>query len=238
MTENTKFIVEDDFWQLFPEARIGIVVCRDIDNTVKKEDEYTQLLRASEKECLKYLPDSELSRNPVISVWREAFSRFKTKKGARSSIEALLKRVYKGNRIGNINPLVDIYNSISLRYALPCGGEDIDRFAGNIRLTKADGNEEFITYGGGDENESPYPGEICYKDDQGAICRCWNWREGVRTMLREETKNAFMIIELVDPDRYDEFVMALEELSMLIKENLGGENRIEILDAQNRSVIL
>jgi len=238
MMENTKFIVEDDFWQLFPDARIGIVVCKGVDNTVKNEDEYSQLLRASEKECLKYLPDSELSKNPVISVWREAFSRFKIKKGARSSIEALLKRVYKGNHIGNINPLVDIYNSVSLKYALPCGGEDIDRFAGNIRLTKADGDEEFITYGGTDENESPYPGEICYKDDQGAICRCWNWREGVRTMLREETKNAFMIIELVDPDRYDDFVKALDELSMLIKENLGGENRIEILDVQNRSVIL
>jgi len=76
------------------------------------------ILRA-EKEALKYLQNEEFSNNEVIKIWRESFQKFKTKKGARSSIEALLKRIDKGNHIGNINPLVDIYNSISLRYALP-----------------------------------------------------------------------------------------------------------------------
>ena len=60
----------------------------------------------------------------------EAFKNLK--QGARSSIEALLKRVNNSNHIGTINPLVDIYNSISLKYALPCGGEDIDKFVGDI----------------------------------------------------------------------------------------------------------
>ena len=229
-----KFIVKDDFWELFPDARIGIVICKGIDNTVKDEQQYSDLLRHGEKECLKYLTDAELSKNDVIAVWRDAFSKFKTKKGARSSIEALLKRVYKGNQIGNINPLVDIYNSVSLKYALPCGGEDIDKFVGNICLTKATGNEEFITYGGEDENESPLPGEICYKDDKGAICRCWNWREGVRTMLTEETRNAFMIIELVDEKRTDDFHAALNELKELITSHLGGDNQIRILDINNK----
>jgi DNA/RNA-binding domain of Phe-tRNA-synthetase-like protein len=108
-----------------------------------------------------------------------------------------MKRVSKGNHIGTINPLVDIYNATSLRYGLPCGGEDIDTFRGDIRLTKALGDESFITLGT-DESAPPYEGEIVYKDDEGAICRCWNWRESVRTMLRESTKNAFLCIELVD----------------------------------------
>jgi DNA/RNA-binding domain of Phe-tRNA-synthetase-like protein len=88
------------------------------------------------------LQNSEFSSNEVIKVWREAFQKFKIKKGVRSSIEALLKRVHNGNHIGTINPLVDIYNSISLKYALPCGGEDIDTFAGNVKLTKALGSEQ------------------------------------------------------------------------------------------------
>jgi DNA/RNA-binding domain of Phe-tRNA-synthetase-like protein len=133
--------------------------------------------------------------------------------------------------------LVDIYNSISLKYALPCGGEDIDKFVGNIRLTKATGNEEFITYGS-DESEPPYEGEICYKDDQGAICRCWNWREGVRTILTEDTTNAFMIIELVDPSREEDFNAALNELAQLIKENLGGTAEIKVLDIHNQAEII
>ncbi len=107
--------------------------------------------------------------------------------------------------------MVDIYNSISLRYALPCGGEDIDKFVGNVRLTTAVANEEFIPLGT-DENSSPYEGEIVYKDDKGAICRCWNWREAVRTMLTENTKNAFLCIELTDEDRVIEFENALKHL--------------------------
>ena len=185
-----KFIIEDDFWELFPNAKIGIITCNGIDNTIKDENQYKDMISQGEKEALNHLPNEEFSSNEVIKVWRDAFKKFKTKKGARSSIEALLKRVSTGKGLGTINPLVDIYNSISLKYAMPCGGEDMDKFIGDIRLTKATGDESFITLGS-DKSEPPYEGEIVYKDDEGAICRCWNWRESVRTMLTEDTKTCF-----------------------------------------------
>jgi DNA/RNA-binding domain of Phe-tRNA-synthetase-like protein len=231
------FIIEDEFWNLFPSARIGIIVCNDIDNTIHDMEQYQELISNAENEALKYFNEMEFSNNNVIKVWREAFQKFKTKKGARSSIEALLKRVHNGNHIGTINPLVDIYNSISLKYALPCGGEDIDTFVGDIKLTKAVGGENFITLGT-DENSPPYEGEIVYKDDEGAICRCWNWRESVRTMLTESTKNAFLCIELVDETRLVELKNALDDLANLVQENLGGTCNISILDFDNRQVPL
>lgn len=229
----SRFIVEDDFWSLFPHAKIGIVICQGIDNSSRDVEKYEKLLREAEKEAHKFLRLEEFSSNPVISVWREAFQKFKTKKGARCSIEALLKRVKNGNPIGTINPLVDIYNSISLRYGFPCGGEDIDTFVGDIRLTQANGNEPFLPLGQ-DENASPYEGEIVYKDDDGAICRCWNWREAQRTMLTENTKNAFLCMELVDETRIDEFHMALKELSDLVPHHLGGMVKMEVLDINHR----
>lgn len=232
-----KFVIEDSFWSLFPNAKIGIVICHGIDNSIKDKDQYAEMISEAEKEALKHLQNSEFSNNAVIKVWREAFQKFKTKKGARSSIEALLKRVHNGNHIGTINPLVDIYNSISLRYALPCGGEDIDKFAGCIRLTAAVGNEEFIPLGT-DENSPPYEGEIVYKDDKGAICRCWNWREAVRTMLTENTTNAFLCIELTDENRLIEFESALKELSKAVQDNLGGTSKISILDINNKEVAI
>ncbi|MCB2309631.1 B3/4 domain-containing protein [Clostridium tagluense] len=230
-----KFVVEDDFWTLFPSARIGVVVCYGIDNTIKDKEKYKEMISNSEKEALKHLKNAEFSGNEVIKVWREAFQKFKTKKGARSSIEALLKRVHNGNHLGTINPLVDIYNSISLRYGLPCGGEDIDTFASDIRLTKAIGNESFVTLGT-DENAPPYEGEIVYKDNEGAICRCWNWREAVRTMLTENTNNAFLCIELVDEKRYVEFENALKELAKTVQNDLGGTTQISILDINNKKI--
>ncbi|WP_415349686.1 B3/4 domain-containing protein [Clostridium perfringens] len=232
-----KFIIEDDFWELFPNAKIGIITCNGIDNTIKDENQYKDMISQGEKEALTHLSNEEFSSNEVIKVWRDAFKKFKTKKGARSSIEALLKRVSTGKGLGTINPLVDIYNSISLKYAMPCGGEDMDKFIGDIRLTKATGDESFITLGS-DKSEPPYEGEIVYKDDEGAICRCWNWRESVRTMLTEDTKNAFLCIELVDEKREKDFENALKELSQLVEENLGGKSEISILHINNKEAII
>ena len=232
-----KFIIEDDFWNLFPNAKIGIVICRNIDNSINNESHLKEMLLSSEKECLNHLQDSEFSKNAVIKVWREAFQKFKTKKGARSSIEALLKRIYNGNHLGNINPLVDIYNSASLKYALPCGGEDIDTFVGNIKLTQANGNEDFITLGS-DKSEPPYEGEIIYKDELGAICRCWNWRESVRTMLTENTKHAFLCIESVDEKRTNSLYEALDYLKENVRSNLGGTCESFVLDVNNKEINL
>jgi DNA/RNA-binding domain of Phe-tRNA-synthetase-like protein len=91
-----KFIVEDDFWELFPKARIGVVVCKGIDNLIRDEDKFKELLSQAEIKALTYLTEEQFSNNSVIQVWREAFKKFKTKKGVRSSIEALLKRVDNG----------------------------------------------------------------------------------------------------------------------------------------------
>lgn len=230
-----KFIVEDGFWELFPGTRIGVVVCRNVDNSIKDTVEYEKMLRQAEREAGSYFKEEALSSNPVIAVWRDAFKKFKTKKGARSSIEALLKRVQKGGQIGTINPLVDIYNSISIRYALPCGGEDMDAFEGDLRLTKAVGNEQFVPLGSS-ENEPPYPDKIVYKDDKGAVCRCWNWREAQRTILTEDTKNVFFCIELVDDTRTDEFNSALKELAELVSKYLGGTVETHVLDINKRKI--
>lgn len=231
----SKFVIEESFWELFPRAKIGVIICKGIDNSIRDKEKFEELLSVAEKEALTYLQAEEFSNNQVIKVWREAFQKFKTKKGARSSIEALLKRIHNGNHLGTINPLVDMYNAVSLSYALPCGGEDIDTFAGDIRLTRAIGNEGFIPLGS-EENSPPYEGEIIYKDDMAAICRCWNWRESLRTMLTENTKNAFLCIELVDEERLKEFEKALEYLKEIVSKNIGGTNIISILDCNNREI--
>jgi DNA/RNA-binding domain of Phe-tRNA-synthetase-like protein len=232
-----RFVVEDEFWSLFPNAKIGVVICLGIDNSIKDKEKYEEMILKAEKEALIHIQNAEFSNNAVIKVWREAFQKFKTKKGARSSIEALVKRVHNGNHIGTINPLVDIYNSVSLTYALPCGGEDIDTFAGDIRLTRAAGNEEFVPLGT-DENAPPYEGEIVYKDDKGAICRCLNWRESLRTMLTENTKNSFLCIESVDESRFAEFQKALKYLAETVHDNMGGTSKTAILDINNREITI
>lgn len=228
----TRFIVDNIFWEKFPNAKVGVVICKNIDNLKKTEEYYQNLLLSAMKESQKHIENPDFSKNEVIKIWREAFREFKTKKGARSSIEALLKRVQNGNNINTINPLVDIYNSISLKYAVPCGGEDIETFVGDVRLTAATGNETFVPVGA-EESDPPYQGEIIYKDDAGAICRCLNWRESKRTMLTENTKNALMCMESINEESGEILKEALNELSKLIEVNLGAKTEIFILNKDN-----
>ena len=223
----SKFIVKPDFWDLFPQATIAVVLAKGVDNA-SACPEAEALQESAYKEAGKYLGAAAFAENPAVAVWREAYRQFKTKKGARCSIEALLKRVENGRGVGPINPLVDIYNAVSLTYGLPCGGEDLDTFQGDLLLTTADGAEPFRALGD-EEDEPPFPGEVVYKDDAGAVCRCWNWRDGQRTMLTGNTKNAFLILECVDPARTDDLKAAAAMLAEKVQALCGGTASVHIL---------
>lgn len=220
-----KFIAEESFWELFPEAAIGVVVATGMKPTgeVPFEDSaaIAKLLAEANTQADRHLTSNTISQNEAVRVWREAYQRFKTKKGARCSIENLLKRVLKGNPVGSITPSVDIYNAISLKYALPVGGEDIDSFEGNLRLGITEGGDAFRALGE-DEDDPTLAGELCYRDDAGAVCRCWNWRDGRRTALSDDSKSAFLVIECVDPTRLGDLDAALRELAQLVERFLGA----------------
>ncbi len=235
------FIIKDDFWELFPQVEIAVISAKGIRNTeahvAEVRQEIHELLKESSKEANKFLTEESFSENKVISVWRKAYQQFKTKKGVRCSIEALLKRIEKGKGVSPINPLVDIYNSVSLKYGLPCGGEDMDNFKGDLLLTKAIGGELFLALGD-EENDNALPGEIIYKDEAGAVCRCWNWRDGQRTMLTENTVNAFLIIESVDTDKRCDLEAAASLLAELTQKYLGGTTEISIMNNMKRELAL
>ena len=158
-----KVTVEHEFWQVFPKAQISILVVKGLDNSVdeSKNSYFKSLLDKGAKRAEDFILDENFTQNEVIQEWRQAFSKFKTKKGARSSIEALLKRVSQEREFHPINPLVDIYNSVSLSYAVPCGGEDLDKIVGGLHLGKAKGGEVFFPLGA--ESDIPaLPEEIIY----------------------------------------------------------------------------
>lgn len=217
-----KFEVTEEFWTLFPQGEIFLLVAKGLDNRVDpdKEEHFADLLKQATVSAQKHIEEITFTDNPVIKEWRQAFTLFKTKKGARSSIEALLKRVSQDREFSPINPLVDLYNSISLRYGVPCGGEDLDQIQGDLRLGLAKGGESFRPLGA-EEDAPALPGEVIYFDDEGAICRCFNWREAQRTMLREDTKNAVLVIEAVNERQALVAKEAAEELKKLIEKELG-----------------
>lgn len=235
------FVAEDSFWELFPQAAIGVVVVKGMKPAAQISQEdvdaIAALLDRANIDAERHLTSDTISENAPVKAWREAYRKFKTKKGARCSIENLLKRVLKGKPVGHITPAVDIYNTVSLTYALPVGGEDLHAIEGNLRLTVTDGGDAFLPLG--EETDDPtLPGELAYIDDAGAVCRCWNWRDGVRTMLTESTTNAFLILESVDPARHDDLAAALDDLAARTQAALGGEMESHIVTKDSPAIAL
>lgn len=76
--------VENEFWTLFPEAQISIMVVKGLDNSVdeSKDPYFKSLLDKGTKRAEDFIPDENFTQNDVIQEWRQAFSKFKTKKGA------------------------------------------------------------------------------------------------------------------------------------------------------------
>ncbi|WP_458376561.1 B3/B4 domain-containing protein [Pseudomonas pergaminensis] len=149
-----------------------------------------------------------------LEAWGEAFRKFGAKpQRTPCSAEALLKRVKKDGVLPAIDPIVDLYNAISIQYAIPVGGENFAAYVGMPRLTIADGSEEFDTMKGGEPaNESPDAGEVVWRDDRGVTCRRWNWRQGVRTRLDSEAKQMWFILESLPEMPIEALNAAADEL--------------------------
>lgn len=157
-------------------------------------------LREAEAQAHLLLDGCEPHDLPEVHRWRQAYQSFGVKpREARSSVEALLRRV--GSGLPRINRLTDVYNAVSVLHLLPIGGEDLTGYVGPARLVVATGEETFDTVADGEPAvHVAAPGEIVWRDDAGVTCRRWNWRQCVRTRLTETTTDALFIVDGLGPD--------------------------------------
>lgn len=149
-----------------------------------------------------------------LEAWRGAYRAFGAKpQRTPCSVEALRKRVLRDGVLPPVNAVVDLYNAISLRYGLPIGGEDAHAYAGTPRLVVASGMEPFDTTQNGEPViETAEAGEVAWCDDRGVTCRRWNWRQGVRTRITDESTAMWFILERLEPMPIPSLVQAGDDL--------------------------
>lgn len=75
-----QFIVDASFWQLFPQAQLAVLILDNINNQGESSPAIKQLLAEANLAAKKHLTAEQLSQNPAVAVWREAYQQFKTKK--------------------------------------------------------------------------------------------------------------------------------------------------------------
>lgn len=149
-----------------------------------------------------------------LAAWREAYRAFGAKpQRTPCSVEALRKRAQRDGALPAINAVVDLYNALSVRHALPVGGEDVAMYVGSPRLIRATGSEPFETVSEGVHKvETVEQGEVVWCDARGVTCRRWNWRQGIRTRITESSTDMWFVLERLDPMPTDALREAAEQL--------------------------
>lgn len=172
------------------------------------------------EEAFRFVREGEPSwAEAHLAAWADTYRRF----GARPnrtpcSAQALRKRVLKDGMLPAINPVVDLYNAVSLRFAVPVGGENLSAYVGTPRLTVANGTEAFDTVANGSPViEHPEPGEVIWRDDLGVTCRRWNWRQGTRTRIDGDEQSMWFVLERLGPMPMD----ALSEAGNMLEQGLA-----------------
>jgi DNA/RNA-binding domain of Phe-tRNA-synthetase-like protein len=138
---------------------------------------------------------------PHLEAWREAYRAFGSKpQRTPCSAEALRWRVERDGSLPRINAVVDLYNKVSVEFAVPVGGENRAAYVGRPRLVRANGDEPFETARDGEPwIETAARGEVVWRDNAGVTCRRWNWRQSTRTRLAIDTTEMWFVLERLEP---------------------------------------
>ncbi len=223
--------MSDQIFEMYPNLTLGVIVCTGINNQPSEVGE--KILADSVILSKEKIGETALMDFEVVKNWREAYKQFGEKKN-RSSIEALLRRVANDKPLPSINPLVDIYNAISIKHFLPCGGEDIDSLVGDLQLTLGTGVEPFRPLGEA-EDEFPPAGEVIYKDDEKIICRSFNWRESDLSKLTNDTEKAVLVVECIAEEDRRRLIGAVDELNSLVQRYCQASTEIYIVNTDERN---
>jgi DNA/RNA-binding domain of Phe-tRNA-synthetase-like protein len=195
--------VSPEIWQLRPDfAALSIVV-----------------LGGANAQSTNPWEEIDLSRSSAwgdrhLDAWRAAYRAFGAKpQRTPCSAEALRRRVERDGAPPPVNAIVDLYNRISVRYAVPVGGEDLAAYVGSPRLVRASGDELFQTVRDGNAvDELVEPGEVIWRDEFGVTCRRWNWRQALRTRLHIASTDMWFVLERLDPMPIEALLAAGDEL--------------------------
>jgi DNA/RNA-binding domain of Phe-tRNA-synthetase-like protein len=188
--------INKKIFEQYPTFRRGIVVARNIDNQEPSRELEDILNNAVSTAALQPV---DLKTDPRTLAWNDAHRQFGSNPNKFPPAHcALLKRVQKpGVQLPLINKVVAIMNINSIRDIIPVGGDDVMRAAGSLELCYADGSESFTPLGNPDTKEQPIPGEVIYvvSESKEVMCRRWNWRNGHKTRITEDTQVIVMNID-------------------------------------------
>jgi len=215
----TEIRIHKNIFKEFPTFRRGIVVAKEIQNYKHSQELEVKLNQAIEQSVTQPI---DVKTDDRIIVWNQAHRQFNSNPNKFPPAHcALLKRVQKsGAHIPFINKVVAIMNYNSIIDVMPVGGDDVIQAGGSLELCYAHGDEIFRPLGNPESVENPDPGEIIYVVSElgEVMCRRWNWRNGHKTRITEDTHTIVMNIDGLGEDSEARTLITRDRVAGMLEE--------------------
>ncbi len=221
--------IDEAIFRLYPGYRRGLVLAQQLRNGPAPAA-LSNELRQQEVALRAELPGNP-AEHPRIAAWREAYRRFGARPSDfRSSIEALARRVARGDALPSINALVDIGNLVSIRYLMPVGVHPVPDGQEPLALRVAQPGDHFLPPDGGSA-EAPEPSEVVFAQGSTVLTRRWTWRQAALTLTLPETTAVFFNLDALACVPPEVLQAATNDVVTLTRTHCAGETRTTVLDA-------
>ena len=192
-----KFVVTQEIFELYPGLRLAVAVAEDVEAAADSAGVERLWRRAWEDVGKSAHNYGNAQSHPRIAAWRAAMAAPGVSgRKFPSSVESLLRRAFKGGEPPCINPLVDFYNSVSLRHVVPAGGFDLAQLgdALELRLTREGDTFRPLDSASAERVES---GEVAYASGNEILTRHFVWKQSHKGLLGESTRSVFVVCEVL-----------------------------------------
>ena len=232
------FCVEEKVFTFVPDYCLGIVIAEGIDN-LGEQEEISAMLEDSVQRFAECYAGQDVRELPNVKAYRDAFRSLGMNPNKfMCSVEALTKRVQKGNRLPHINPIVDLGNALSVKYQLAMGAHDIDRMEPEGLAVRFSTEEDAFLPMGEAQPEAMPAGELVYVSGHTVKTRRWLWRQSDDGKITEETGTVFFPIDGFASINYDAVIQARDELANILHTVFGCRVKTAFIDRQHPSVDL
>lgn len=230
-----KFKIDPTVFEKFPNLIVALPVITGFDNT-KNSKKALDLLREIEMELREKTNLPDFLKDPRVTSYVQCFKEFGTDpEKFRPAHVALAVRVLEGGNLPDINPMVNLYNAMSLKYITPFGGENLEAVYGDFVLKFAEGGEQWIPIGGG-KSKPATKGELVWSDDFDLSTRALNWRQCDRTKMTDKTTTGYYVMDGFEDINKENIEKAAVDFCETATKLFGGEAKIYWLDKAHPEV--
>jgi len=174
------------------------------------------------EELRERLTPEVIDTDPVLAGFRDLHDRIgRSNRRFPASAEALATLFLRKGLVPTVNPVVDLYNAVSLRTRLSLGAHDLEMVTGTVSLRLTDGTETFVPLGASAAEPIP-PGEYGYVDDRNTLLCRLEHRQCHQTRITPATTACFFILQGNAATSRAMLEAALEELLDLTRRHCGG----------------